>query len=74
MGRYSRESDNVAKSCKARGPNLRVHFKVRDATFGPRTPRLFVAVVVLFFVVCECVQLKSVDDRLPSGFSLLHCC
>ncbi|XP_037731395.1 60S ribosomal protein L17-like [Drosophila subpulchrella] len=27
MGRYSRESDNVAKSCKARGPNLRVHFK-----------------------------------------------
>lgn len=32
MGRYSRESDNVAKSCKARGPNLRVHFKVRTVS------------------------------------------
>lgn len=28
MGRYSREPDNPAKSCKARGSNLRVHFKV----------------------------------------------
>nr|WIM01496.1 ribosomal protein L17 [Limnephilus lunatus] len=27
MGRYSREPDNPAKSCKARGSNLRVHFK-----------------------------------------------
>lgn len=28
MGRYAREPDNAAKSCKARGSNLRVHFKV----------------------------------------------
>lgn len=35
MGRYSRESDNVAKSCKARGPNLRVHFKVRTISSSP---------------------------------------
>ncbi|XP_034483443.1 60S ribosomal protein L17-like [Drosophila innubila] len=27
MGSYSREPDNNAKSCKARSPNLRVHFK-----------------------------------------------
>uniref|UniRef100_A0A6M2DLS3 Large ribosomal subunit protein uL22 n=1 Tax=Xenopsylla cheopis TaxID=163159 RepID=A0A6M2DLS3_XENCH len=27
MGRYSREPDNATKSCKARGSNLRVHFK-----------------------------------------------
>ncbi|KAJ8914759.1 hypothetical protein NQ315_013262 [Exocentrus adspersus] len=27
MGRYAREPDNAAKSCKARGSNLRVHFK-----------------------------------------------
>jgi len=27
MGKYSREPDNAAKSCKARGSNLRVHFK-----------------------------------------------
>merc|ERR1712116_113937 len=27
MGRYSREPDNPTKSCKARGSNLRVHFK-----------------------------------------------
>ncbi|KAH8315562.1 hypothetical protein KR059_001552 [Drosophila kikkawai] len=27
MGRYSREPENVAKFCKARAPNLRVHFK-----------------------------------------------
>lgn len=30
MGRYSREPENATKSCKARGPNLRVHFKVSD--------------------------------------------
>lgn len=28
MGRYAREPDNAVKSCKARGSNLRVHFKV----------------------------------------------
>uniref|UniRef100_A0A0K8TPN0 Large ribosomal subunit protein uL22 n=1 Tax=Tabanus bromius TaxID=304241 RepID=A0A0K8TPN0_TABBR len=27
MGRYAREPDNASKSCKARGSNLRVHFK-----------------------------------------------
>merc|ERR1712127_840831 len=27
MGKYSREPDNPTKSCKARGSNLRVHFK-----------------------------------------------
>ncbi|CAH0381905.1 unnamed protein product [Bemisia tabaci] len=27
MGRYSYEPENVARSCKARGYNLRVHFK-----------------------------------------------
>jgi len=27
MGRYSQEPENPAKSCKARGSNLRVHFK-----------------------------------------------
>lgn len=33
MGRYAREPDNAAKSCKARGSNLRVHFKVRYLYF-----------------------------------------
>ena len=28
MGRYAAEPDNVPKSAKARGSNLRVHFKV----------------------------------------------
>jgi len=28
MGRYAREPDNATKSAKARGSNLRVHFKV----------------------------------------------
>ncbi|XP_055642235.1 60S ribosomal protein L17 [Toxorhynchites rutilus septentrionalis] len=27
MGRYAKEPDNPAKSCKTRGSNLRVHFK-----------------------------------------------
>jgi large subunit ribosomal protein L17e len=27
MGRYSTEPENPTKSCKARGSNLRVHFK-----------------------------------------------
>lgn len=30
MGRYAREPDIAAKSCKARGSNLRVHFKVNN--------------------------------------------
>lgn len=30
MGRYAREPDNCSKSCKARGSNLRVHFKVSE--------------------------------------------
>lgn len=29
MARYSHEPDNATKSCKARGSNLRVHFKVK---------------------------------------------
>lgn len=28
MAKYSHEPDNATKSCKARGSNLRVHFKV----------------------------------------------
>ena len=28
MGRYANEPDNIPKSAKARGSNLRVHFKV----------------------------------------------
>ncbi|KAJ6374492.1 hypothetical protein OIU78_030075 [Salix suchowensis] len=28
MVKYSREPDNQTKSCKARGSDLRVHFKV----------------------------------------------
>ncbi len=28
MGRYAMEPDNATKSAKARGSNLRVHFKV----------------------------------------------
>lgn len=30
MGRYSHEPVNATKSCKARGSNLRVHFKVNE--------------------------------------------
>lgn len=28
MGKYAKEPKNPTKSCKARGSNLRVHFKV----------------------------------------------
>lgn len=65
MGRYSRESDNVAKSCKARGPNLRVHFKVRIL---PRNPRS------LGLLDAQCPQLKSVNASRLCSISLLHCC
>lgn len=48
MGRYSHEPDNATKSCKARGSNLRVHFKVRliDYVFVkvekmPKAPKYF---------------------------------
>jgi len=29
MGRYAKEPDNATKSAKAKGSNLRVHFKVK---------------------------------------------
>ncbi|RVW99318.1 60S ribosomal protein L17-2 [Vitis vinifera] len=35
MVKYSREPDNPTKSCKARGSDLRVHFKVFDQRLGP---------------------------------------
>lgn len=33
MGKYAREAENTAKSCKSRGSHLRVHFKVHFQTF-----------------------------------------
>uniref|UniRef100_T1GVV9 Large ribosomal subunit protein uL22 n=1 Tax=Megaselia scalaris TaxID=36166 RepID=T1GVV9_MEGSC len=32
MTRYSKEPDNPTKSCKSRGPHLRVHFKNNHKT------------------------------------------
>ncbi|CAL2230786.1 unnamed protein product [Prunus armeniaca] len=37
MVKYSREPDNITKSCKARGSDLRVHFKnTRETAFAIR--------------------------------------
>ena len=33
MGRYATEPDNATKSAKAKGSNLRVHFKVQKSIF-----------------------------------------
>ena len=33
MGRYAAEPDNATKAAKARGSNLRVHFKVKKGLF-----------------------------------------
>lgn len=33
MGAYAREPENISKSCKSRGDNLRVHFKVSSRIF-----------------------------------------
>lgn len=33
MGRYAAEPDNATKAAKAKGSNLRVHFKVRNEFF-----------------------------------------
>lgn len=70
MGRYSREPDNATKSCKARGPNLRVHFKVSYPVIPPdlrRTPKLSIMLLLLHakcgYVKCVCVfvcNIKSV--------------
>ncbi|CAN6548716.1 unnamed protein product [Malus baccata var. baccata] len=41
MVKYSREPDNITKSCKARGSDLRVHFKnTRETAFSIRKMRL----------------------------------
>lgn len=38
MGRYAKEPRNPTKSCKARGSNLRVHFKVSPTRPSERPP------------------------------------
>lgn len=66
MGRYSREPDNASKSCKARGPNLRVHFKVSCKLIPGQTDADLLllllltltskSVVMLGVYVCVCLQ------------------
>ncbi|XP_047003533.1 60S ribosomal protein L17 [Schistocerca americana] len=61
MGRYSHEPDNATKSCKARGSNLRVHFKnTRETAMALRRMPLRRAVKYLKNVVekKECVPFR----------------
>nr|QBH72830.1 60S ribosomal protein L17 [Liposcelis bostrychophila] len=61
MGRYAREPDNATKSCKARGSNLRVHFKnTREAARTIQKMTLRRAVKFLKNVVDhkECVPFR----------------
>lgn len=37
MGRYAAEPDNATKAAKAKGSNLRVHFKVNISDFDQTT-------------------------------------
>lgn len=67
MGRYSREPDNATKSCKARGPNLRVHFKVSYPVIPPdlrRTPKLSMMMLLLHAKVWLCLVCVCVCDCL----------
>merc|ERR1712122_31913 len=61
MGRYSREPDNPTKSCKARGSNLRVHFKnTREAANTIKRMPLRRAIAFLKNVIQkkECVPFR----------------
>ncbi|XP_050509580.1 60S ribosomal protein L17-like [Diabrotica virgifera virgifera] len=61
MGRYAREPENPAKSCKAKGSNLRVHFKNTCETANAiRNMPLKRAVAYLNNVITqqECVPFK----------------
>merc|ERR1712206_71287 len=61
MGRYSREPDNPTKSCKARGSNLRVHFKnTREAANTIKRMPLRRAIAFLKNVISkkECVPFR----------------
>jgi len=61
MGRYSREPDNPSKACKARGSNLRVHFKnTREAAGAIKKMPLRRAIRYLKNVVemKECVPFR----------------
>merc|ERR1712049_25352 len=61
MGRYSREPDNPTKSCKARGSNLRVHFKnTREAAHTIKRMPLRRAIAFLKNVINkkECVPFR----------------
>ncbi|KAL0270451.1 UNVERIFIED_CONTAM: hypothetical protein PYX00_007863 [Menopon gallinae] len=61
MGRYAREPDNATKSCKARGSNLRVHFKnTREAAQAIKKMTLRRAVRYLKNVIehKECVPFR----------------
>lgn len=56
MGRYAREPDNATKSCKSRGSNLRVHFKVRTKQFYVYNT----IIVMLNFISMYIIQLYFV--------------
>ncbi|CAG0919011.1 unnamed protein product [Notodromas monacha] len=61
MGRYAREPDNATKSCKARGSNLRVHFKnTRETAQAIKKMPLHRALKYLKNVVAhkECVPFR----------------
>jgi len=61
MGRYSREPDNPSKSCKAKGSNLRVHFKnTREAASAIKRMPLRRAIRFLKNVIekKECVPFR----------------
>jgi large subunit ribosomal protein L17e len=61
MVKYARDADNATKACKARGSDLRVHFKnTREAAFALRKMELSKAKKYLEDVVAEkrCVPFR----------------
>lgn len=63
MGKYAREPDNAAKSCKSRGSHLRVHFKVSILLQNS------VELLVLFSVYLH----MTVEHVVYNVFTVIQC-
>lgn len=69
MARYSHEPDNATKSCKARGSNLRVHFKVLFMTVSLISVVFKFVWLLLIILVCDLPRIQEKQLR-QSGLCL----
>ena len=70
MGRYAAEPDNATKAAKAKGSNLRVHFKVKNSFSYIINSKMFwnwFLFVLFDIVICDLKKGKIENAELKGG-------